>query len=85
MNDDLHSDPLMRLLADLPAITPRVRHDRRVISRCHAGVISQVRKRDRALRARAVLSNTLDVVCGAAVAFYAAAAVSEALRLAFMQ
>ena len=85
MNGDLHSDPLMRLLADIPAITPRPRYDRRVISRCHAALISQVRKRDRARRARAVLSNALDVVCGAAVAFYAAAAVSEALRLAFME
>lgn len=85
MNDDLHSDPLIRLLADLPAMTPRVRHDRQVVSRCHAALASQVRMRNRAQRARAVFSNTVDVICGAAVAFYAAAAVSEALRLALMQ
>jgi len=81
MNDDLHADPLIRLLSDLPPMTPRVARDRRVLSRCHAAIARQARSRARAKRVRMILVNSLDVVLASAVAFYAAAAVSEALRL----
>ena len=81
MNDDLHSDPLIRLLTDLPPITPDVAADRRVRSRCHTAIASQVRSQARAKRVHTIIGSSLDVVLASAVAFYAAAAVSEALRL----
>ena len=81
MNDHVSSDPLIRLLADLPPIAPSVPRDRRVLSRCHAALERQVTARSRAKRARRTLTDACDVALGAAVAFYAAVAVSEALRL----
>ncbi|HKE86112.1 MAG TPA: hypothetical protein VKB50_20270 [Vicinamibacterales bacterium] len=81
MTDDLHSDPLIRLLTDLPRVTPDVARDRRVLSRCHTAIARQMRSRARAKRVRTLVGNSLDVVLASAVAFYAAVAVSEALRL----
>jgi hypothetical protein len=77
-------DPILRLLATLPLVTPPVAFDERVRSRCYLALAARstvpVRRSHLARIAAGAMNATLAIAAGV----YAAAAAFEALRLVGM-
>lgn len=74
MDSDEQPDSILRLLADLPPMTPSAACDRRVLVRCHAALHTTSHRRG---------ASAIDMTMAAAIAGYAVAAAREVIRLLY--
>jgi hypothetical protein len=77
MTRDEENDPIVRMLARLPSISPALASADRVRARCHAELVGRRRNPARAQRAR-ISTRVLNAAAFAAITVY----LTEAVRLA---
>jgi hypothetical protein len=74
------TDPILRLLAQLPAPVTRATRNEHVRSRCYAAMARREVPQRRGRPARTPLVRVLDVALIGTLCFYAAATLVEAIR-----
>jgi hypothetical protein len=85
MKSHEQTDPILHLLSQLGTPASSFSRDRRVRDRCHAAMARRNVVQPLEERRRSALTRVLEVALAAAVSFYGAATLAEAIRLVAMR